>query len=267
MVRSTNSGISFARCIEMNSVKIIAAFDAAAENYDQQANLQREVARHLLDLIKDDCKPRTILELGCGTGILTELLALHWPEAEITALDASPKMLTELQGRLPQVHAILGEAENFRSQQTYDLVISSMMLHWLPQPNHVLRSWQELAKPQGRLAIALPVAGSLSEWQTLCQKAGAAEGVWNFPDAECLNTAGLLEIKSHIQNYASPYDFLRSLQLTGAHTPRPEHRPLSAGRLREILQSAKGAFSVTYQIGYYLSAGKVGVAAARKHKN
>lgn len=49
--------------------------------------------------------PRRVVDLGCGPGNLTRLLAQRWPEAHVLGLDSSPQMVTEAR----QVQGITAE--------------------------------------------------------------------------------------------------------------------------------------------------------------
>ena len=71
-------------------------FERAAKTYDAAAVLQREVAKRLserLDYIKH--QPARALDIGCGTGFITDDLLKRYPKAEIIALDVSLNMLQQ----------------------------------------------------------------------------------------------------------------------------------------------------------------------------
>ncbi|MBN0810359.1 methyltransferase domain-containing protein, partial [Pseudomonas aeruginosa] len=67
--------------------------------YMQFARLRQRPVVELLDHI-EPCCPERIYDLGCGTGIATELLARRWPLAELYGVDSSVEMLEEA-ARLP----------------------------------------------------------------------------------------------------------------------------------------------------------------------
>ncbi|PHJ38216.1 hypothetical protein P378_10315 [Desulforamulus profundi] len=69
-------------------------FCRGASTYDQYAKVQKKMAQELSNKITAVGKEfREILEIGCGTGFLTELLAREFPRANILALDISPRMI------------------------------------------------------------------------------------------------------------------------------------------------------------------------------
>jgi malonyl-CoA O-methyltransferase len=228
---------------------IVAAFDAAAATYDPASQLQLAVAERLLAAIPSSCQPQTILELGCGTGILTTGAMARWPQAHLTALDAAPAMLAQLRRKLPQVQPVCADANAFVPQQAYDLILSSMLLHWLPQPQLLLQRWQSWLNRGGVLAVALPVAGSLPEWQTLCAAAGMADRRWLFPPAKALSALPMPQTTTRLtMRYPTVRDFLHSLKATGAHSGAAVPS-LPIGGLRRLLRhTASQPFAATYAI-------------------
>ncbi|MCL6586559.1 MAG: methyltransferase, partial [Anoxybacillus sp.] len=60
-------------------------FSERANTYDQFANVQKKMAHELMARISRP--PKTILEIGCGTGYLTKLLYDAYPHAQLTAID------------------------------------------------------------------------------------------------------------------------------------------------------------------------------------
>lgn len=86
------------------------------------------------------CLPETataVLELGCGTGRLTALLAAHCPRAQITAVDAAPEMVDVARERAlgdssaaSRVKFVVSTFEEFSAPNgVYDLVASNLSLH------------------------------------------------------------------------------------------------------------------------------------------
>ncbi len=234
---------------------IVAAFDAAAESYDSATPVQREVARALVFRAAEALKTpaRKILDLGAGAGHVTGFALEQWPAAEIAALDAAPAMLRQLRAKYPGVRTIARDARDLRDLPRYDLILSSMMLHWLDDPRTALQNWRARLAPGGLLCVAAPVAGSLSEWREFLGAAGMEDAIWDFPPE---NFAEGLGARSEFFDFSADYSdargFLRGLKQAGARTPRPNTRPAPAGALRRLLAASPGPFRIGFRIGFLI---------------
>jgi malonyl-CoA O-methyltransferase len=232
--------------------RIAENFDAAAQNYDSAASVQAQIATRLINWAAETAPaPENLLDLGCGTGFAAEAAAKQWPRAQITALDAAPSMLRMARRKLPRLAVIGGDASNGPQNAAFDIVISSMMLHWLPEPCAALARWRGALKPGGRLYAALLVEGSFAEWRALCRAENVEDGLWLLPRAEIFqDIPGLrrqLLFPLAVQ-YPSARAFLGRLKATGAATPRANYRPLNIASMRRILAQATGPFSASFRV-------------------
>jgi len=109
-------------------------FGRYAGSYDQYAVIQRETAAELMMLIARSGRSyRRILEIGCGTGFLTALLAREYPQARIVALDIAPEMIREARVKLSGLNKIsylVADGENPQLEGTFDLIVSNMVFQW-----------------------------------------------------------------------------------------------------------------------------------------
>ena len=228
---------------------IVRAFDVAAKTYDAASQVQREIARALV-LRAETIAPRKILDLGCGAGHVTEAALARWPDAELCALDAAPAMLEVLRAKFPGVQTLRRDALDLEGLEPQDLILSSMMLHWLPDPRSALVAWRRKLAPNGRLHVAVPVEGSLSEWRSLLGSAGIEDGLWSFPPGGfAADLAAEAEVKAFRASHPDRKTFLQGLKRTGAHRSRPGHSPVSPAALRRLL-AAREAFTATFQIEF-----------------
>ena len=78
--------------------KIANSFNRAASNYDDHAALQRHVGKILIDKLKYmKIKPKSILDLGCGTGFMMREIHKIWPEVKVVNVDMALLMCQKTQ--------------------------------------------------------------------------------------------------------------------------------------------------------------------------
>ena len=143
--------------------KVIKSFSDNAQSYHDKATIQRKVSKSLADILPKMENPR-ILEVGCGTGILTEFLIQKYPNASFEITDISRSMLEECKKRCIQGKIKFFEMDGEKPLQNlgrYDLVVSSMTLHWFEYPLVGIRRLAEL----GPLFYATIGENNFFEWQ------------------------------------------------------------------------------------------------------
>src|ERR1041384_1391697 len=96
--------------------------------YDQKHSFVFEYGHELLALLQPKCA-ELILDLGCGTGHLTNQIA-H-TGARVIGLDDSPSMLTTARQNYPQLDFRLADAVEFSTPEQFDAVFSNAVLHWV----------------------------------------------------------------------------------------------------------------------------------------
>lgn len=244
-------------------------FSAAAGNYDAGADMQRHAAERLLGLLPGG-DPGLVLDLGCGTGVLTERMLARWPRAQITAVDVAPGMIAEIKKRLPRVHAYVADIACLVRNPVFDLVASNCALHWLsPFADGMQRTAEQVA-PGGLAAISLMLDGTLCELHEARREAAPDKAAANrMPDVprtmEALARSGLRVLTHSAEDFKvtlnSPRDVLESVRaqgLTGGHLARGR-QPLTRGELQRLERAYAGRFppgagvTATYRIGYFVA--------------
>jgi trans-aconitate 2-methyltransferase len=99
---------------------------------------------------------RRVVDIGCGPGNSTELLALHFPEAEITGFDTSPEMLATARQRLPTASFVTADAATWMPSSPVDLMFANAVFQWVPDHVAVLARLVEGLSPGGVLAVQMP---------------------------------------------------------------------------------------------------------------
>ncbi|MEI5907500.1 malonyl-ACP O-methyltransferase BioC [Bacillus spongiae] len=110
-------------------------FSQRAESYDDFAIVQKKMAIELIHTIPpfDENRKIRILEIGCGTGYLTNLLCETFPLASIMAVDLAPGMIEKAKQRITnnQVTFRCGDIEEMVLNESYDIIISNATLQWI----------------------------------------------------------------------------------------------------------------------------------------
>jgi malonyl-ACP O-methyltransferase BioC len=247
----------------MNAFPTISGlFGAAAGSYDTGADVQRDVAAALaakIGALPLPAKPR-VLEVGCGTGLLTRALAQHLTTAAWTVTDiAAPMVATcerTLAGELPGARFLVMDGAAPVLAPGFDLIASSLALQWFEDPARALHRLSALLTPRGQLAFATLGPGTFEEWQAACAFADVAAPVRRFLSAadfkQALPPGFRIRTERTVirRTYANGWDFLGRLREIGAHRAVPEAQPVSAGALRRVLRATNGPLTITYDVVY-----------------
>jgi trans-aconitate 2-methyltransferase len=99
---------------------------------------------------------QTAVDLGCGPGNSTEVLAERFPQARVTGLDSSTDMLGEARQRLAAVEFIQADIGDWKPAQTYDVILANASLQWVPDHAQLYPRLVSLLNPGGVLAVQTP---------------------------------------------------------------------------------------------------------------
>jgi malonyl-CoA O-methyltransferase len=256
---------------EMKKLVIRVKFSRAAESYDSYAKVQAEVAGRLAEKLPPEQKKttiKTILEIGCGTGNFTSLLAARFPGAKIIALDFSPEMLAKARNKLQgtDIDFICAEGERFLQEapaKTFDLVTSNGSLQWFSDIDKALHNMARILKTGGSMSCTIFGPQSLKElgqglqaMHAFTEETLAAQ---TFPQLESLQKALHSNFKEGTageelieKEYSSAHDLLLHIKKTGTSGWQQNiQHPLTRegiSRLDEWFDRTYGACRVTYQI-------------------
>jgi malonyl-CoA O-methyltransferase len=239
--------------------RISDAFGAAAAGYEDHAGPQRVAARLVADLAQRQ-RPggvARILEVGCGTGLLTRDIQARWPGAALIATDIAPAMLARAaaQGRVAATFLPMdGETPDFEGAW-FDLILSSLAFQWFGDLAGAIARLAGLLRPGGSLIFSTMGAGSFAAWRAAHDACGVACGVPAYPSLDTL--------RAMLARHGDAFAFEETVALEGrgaaalvthlkgigAVVPEAGRRPLGPGALRRVMAAYAAAGSTDcYQL-------------------
>ncbi|HVI28336.1 trans-aconitate 2-methyltransferase [Hansschlegelia sp.] len=117
-----------------------------------------------------------VVDLGCGPGNSTELLAARFPEAELVGVDSSPDMLAAAAERLQAARFVEADVASWTPAARPDLIFANAVLQWLPDHETLLPRLIRSLAPGGALAIQMP--DNLSEPSHVAMAEAARDPAW-----------------------------------------------------------------------------------------
>ncbi len=140
-------------------------------------------------------KGMSVLDLGCGTGHLTNQINLSG--ATVLGIDNSQSMISQAENNYPHLDFVLGDARKLTFQERFDVVFSNATLHWIKEPKSVVQGILRALKPNGKLVAEFGGEGNVkSVVKALSDQLGENMiNPWYFPSVEeytkVLTTEGL----------------------------------------------------------------------------
>ena len=113
--------------------------------------------RPAIDLLnRIDADPRTIVDLGAGTGNVTRLLQARWPDTAVTGVDSSAEMLARAAEEQPQISWEQADLSAWRPRDSVDLLYSNAALHWVDHHATLFPALFAIVSQGGTFAVQMP---------------------------------------------------------------------------------------------------------------
>lgn len=245
-----------------NKKLIQQRFDRARPTYDQNAPIQARMAEALTTRVRatlGDHFPR-ILEIGCGTGLLTRQISAHLRFDQLLANDLVEACRTHLPpDRDNRTRFISGDAEHIESfPGSQDLIISNATFQWLQDLSAFLPKMAGLLKPGGGLAFTSFGPDNFKELARVRQPG------LSYPDLEQWERLlrphfDLLLVEQEVRElrFPGPWAVLKHMQTIGVNSLAP--RSWTRTALRQWIHRYQAAYGdargvpLTYHPLYFIA--------------
>jgi len=243
----------------VNKKHIAKSFGNASQTYESDAPVQKWTATYLREFVSnlDIKEDADCLEIGCGTGFLTNEMTTLLPKANWTITDLSQDMIEECKSNVAvEADFLVMDGEQPDLDKKFDLIVTSLAIQWFSDLEQGIKGLSGLLKPDGRLVFTTLGKNSFKEWRQNLDSLDLQVGLHNYPSFDevsdfYFDDAKLsLEVTNRMQPYDNGLAFLRALKAIGAQAPHGEYQPLSAASLRNAIQNLENKHdcSMTYEI-------------------
>lgn len=265
----------------VNRAHIKQHFSQAAPSYDEAAILQKTVAQRVDErLALTTLQPNVIIDVGAGTGLLTERVIQRYPQADVLAIDLSFEMLKQARTRLKKpkfnwlphsvwqvdgASALNADAYALPLESgSVDLLVSNLMLQWCDDLDSVFAEFRRVLRPEGLIMFTTFGPDTLKELKQAWMVADDVNAHVNqfvdmhdIGDALIRNGFGqpVMDVEHFTLTYDKPMGVLKDLKAIGATNASLNRNKGLMGKQRfhamleayEALRS-EGKIPATYEV-------------------
>jgi len=251
----------------LDKQRVQASFANASESYDGMAVLQRKVGLELISYVPSNKQATKALDLGCGTGFFTQLIAEKRTHANIFALDMAFPMLKKTKqrafcGKMPLICA---DAEKLPLKSNcMTLVGSNLALQWCHNLDQLFSGVYRVLQDEGQFVFSTFGAGALKELKAAWAEVDKYSHVNEFCSLDMiegsLKKSGFSDVKIETVIYHSEYahviDLMKELKGIGAHNVSSTRKKTltSKGAMQQMFRAypknEDGAVSASFEIMY-----------------
>ena len=208
-------------------------FNNASANYFSYSNIQKHFADKIVYFLKDlNIQKGEWIDLGSGTGLLADEIEKEFSTKNISRIDFSKKMLLQNKDSSKK---ILWDLNNGLppSIRNCPLMTSNFCIHWLDNPEKIIKDWFGKLKSGGYLIISYPSKNSFKEWKQTCKATNIEYSGLTFPHSKDIiksfNSDEIFFSNKYIyvENFTDIYKLFRSIVNVGAQSTKYKRRKVN----------------------------------------
>lgn len=177
--------------------------------YDDKHSFVFKYGEDLVDAL-NPLPGERILDLGCGTGYLTNVIAAAG--ATVVGIDSSLEMVAKAKLQYPELEFKVQSATEFYFDEHFDAIFSNAVLHWVLQKEMAIDCMYRNLKKSGRIVLEMGGKYNVEKITTALQSSlikhgfadSAAIPLWYFPSLS--EYTGLLEKRGFRVTYAAHFN-------------------------------------------------------------
>ena len=242
--------------------KIRNTFNSSSSNYNDNAFLQNEIANRLAEKLKViSIKPQTIIDLGSGTGLLSNKTAEIFPNSNLFCVDFAQQSLLENSQNLK---VCANAYELPFASNSVDFIVSNLMMQWCPDLKTLFNECFRVLKPQGLLLFTTFGPDTLKELKRSWSAVDSSTHVNNFIDMHDIGDqmlqsgfqSPIMEMENITLTYEKVLDLMHDLKSIGAQNVGNRSKALTGktkfNKMIEMYESYRsdGKLPATYEVIY-----------------
>lgn len=247
------------------------SFNKAANTYEPYSNMQKVVGEKLIAKLGNDTLQHSslILDVGSGTGFISQLLRKDNKNNQIISVDIAYEMLRRAKLTKWKIrnYYICADAKDLPlPDRSVDLIVSNLMLHWHTDISAVIREWHRVLRPRGILLFSTLGPLTLYELRNSWNQVDQLTHINKFIEPEELEISLVttkfenffLEKEKLLFQYPALNCLFESLKKTGVHNMNTNRLNGLTGKKRfklflkayEQYQQVNMQWPATYELIY-----------------
>ncbi len=211
----------------MNKDLIKKRFSRKLNSYNDNAKIQKQMAEKLINMLVSYSAGKgnlSVLEIGCGTGLLTELVVKNISFSTYTALDIVPECEKYIKNINLSIEFVSNDIEEYikKNNKNFDLIISNASLQWIENLPELIARLAEKLNPNGKLLFS---TFGKENFREIFFVLGKTLNYFSKQDLEkiLIKYSPKIDEEVRVMAFKSPKDVLKHIQNTGVNAITSEN--------------------------------------------
>lgn len=241
------------------------SFKKSISTYNDNAVVQKQICKHLTELVnaQGQCNFNNVLEIGCGTGLMTECVIDNFNVGNIVLNDLVDEMSDEIASLLDtkmfrKYEFISGDTERLKFERNFDLIISASTFQWFQDIDSVFGKISKMMNKGGMFVFNSFASDNFHEIKSINEGGLSYKSFSNLEQSlkKYFNIIHSEDCKHQVY-FKSVIDILNHLRLTGVNGTKAKKAWTKKDlqdfeeKYKQLFFSDKG-YSLTYNPAYFV---------------